>query len=123
MTETWDDKSPIYRQLKERVAGLIMDGTFLEGEAIPSVRQVSSDFKINHLTVSKAYQELVDAGVLEMRRGRGMYVLDGARKRLLAQSRENFESNELPRILERAEQLGIKPADLIVKINNLIDGK
>ena len=123
MTETWDDKSPIYRQLKERVASLIMDGTFLEGEAIPSVRQVSSDFKINHLTVSKAYQELVDAGVLEMRRGRGMYVLNGARKRLLVQSRESFESNELPQILERAEQLGIKPADLIAKINNLINGK
>ena len=123
MTETWDDKSPIYRQLKERVASLIMDGTFLEGEAIPSVRQVSSDFKINHLTVSKAYQELLDAGVLEMRRGRGMYVLNGARKRLLVQSRESFESNELPQILERAEQLGIKPADLIAKINNLINGK
>ncbi len=123
MTETWNDKSPIYRQLKERVAGLIMAGTFAEGEAVPSVRQVSSDFKINHITVSKAYQELVDAGVLEVRRGRGMFVLDGAKDRLLAESRSKFEETELPQLIERAEQLGIAPADLIDRINSLIDGK
>ena len=123
MTETWDDKSPIYRQLRNRVARLIMDGSFAEGEAIPSVRQVSSDFKINHLTVSKAYQALVDAGVLEMRRGRGMFVLSGAQDKLLAESRKNFEENEIPKILDQAKQLGISKTDLIAKINTHINDK
>ena len=123
MTETWDDKSPIYRQLRNRVARLIIDGSFAEGEAIPSVRQVSSDFKINHLTVSKAYQALVDAGVLEMRRGRGMFVLSGAQDKLLAESRKNFEENEIPKILDQAKQLGISKTDLIAKINTHINDK
>lgn len=122
MSENWDDKSPIYRQLKERVAKLIMDGSFAEGEAIPSVRQVSSDFKINHITVSKAYQELVDIGVLEMRRGRGMFVLEGAQKKLLADARAEFETHELPKIVKRASQLGISAEELIEKINRFMDG-
>jgi len=122
MSENWDDKSPIYRQLKERVAKLIMDGSFAEGEAIPSVRQVSSDFKINHITVSKAYQELVDMGVLEMRRGRGMFVLEGAQNKLLADARAEFETIELPEIVKRANQLGISAEELIEKINRYMDG-
>ena len=122
MSENWDDKSPIYRQLKERVAKLIMDGSFAEGEAIPSVRQVSSDFKINHITVSKAYQELVDMGVLEMRRGRGMFVLEGAQTKLLADARAEFETIELPEIVKRANQLGISAEELIEKINRYMDG-
>ena len=123
MTENWDDKSPIYRQLRERVASLIMDGTFAEGESIPSVRQVSSDFKINHLTVSKAYQELVDTGILEMRRGRGMFVLSGAQEKLLAESRQNFETQELPEIVNRAQQVGISVSELIDKIQRLSNEK
>jgi len=122
MSENWDDKSPIYRQLKERVAKLIMDGSFAEGEAIPSVRQVSSDFKINHITVSKAYQELVDMGVLEMRRGRGMFVLEGAQTKLLVDARAEFENTELPEIIKRAGQLGISAEELIEKINRFMDG-
>jgi len=123
MTENWDDKSPIYRQLRERVASLIMDGTFAEGESIPSVRQVSSDFKINHLTVSKAYQELVDAGILEMRRGRGMFVVSGAQAKLLAESRLNFETQELPKVVNRAQQVGISVSELIDKIQRLSNEK
>lgn len=120
MPENWDDKSPIYHQLKERVAKLIMDGSFVEGEAVPSVRQVASDFKINHITVSKAYQELVDIGVLEMRRGRGMFVLEGAQESLLADAKSKFENTELPEIVKRANQLGISGEDLIEKINTLV---
>ncbi|MCH2190878.1 MAG: GntR family transcriptional regulator [Gammaproteobacteria bacterium] len=122
MSENWDDKSPIYHQLKERVAKLIMDGSFAEGEAIPSVRQVSSEYKINHITVSKAYQELVDMGVLEMRRGRGMFVLTGAQTRLIVDARNEFENIELPEIVKRASQLGISSEELIQKIERFVDG-
>ena len=78
----WNDKQPIYKQLRGLVVERIMDGSFPEGEAVPSVRQVASDYQINHLTVGKAYQELVDAGLLEKRRGLGMFVRSGARTSL-----------------------------------------
>lgn len=74
MSVEWNDKQPIYRQLRELVVQRIMDGSFAEGEPVPSVRQVASDYQINHLTVGKAYQELVDTGLLEKRRGLGMFV-------------------------------------------------
>ena len=116
MPDNWNDKQPIYKQLRERVVGLIMDGTFVEGEAIPSVRSVSAESQINHLTVAKAYQELVDLDVLEMRRGRGMFVLAGARQQLLAEARDRFAAQELPAVLQRAEQLGISLVDLLSMI-------
>jgi GntR family transcriptional regulator len=78
----WNDNQPIYRQLRDQVVERILDGSFAEGDAVPSVRQVASDYKINHLTVAKAYQELVDGQLLEKRRGLGMYVLPGARAML-----------------------------------------
>ena len=116
MPDDWNDKQPIYKQLRERVVALIMDGSFVEGEAIPSVRSVSAESQINHLTVAKAYQELVDVGVLEMRRGRGMFVLPSARENLLSEARDRFASHELPEFLRRAEQLGIDLTDLIAMI-------
>ena len=116
MPDNWDDKLPIYKQLRERVEGLIMDGAFAEGEAIPSVRSVSAESQINHLTVAKAYQELVDIGILEMRRGRGMFVLAGAREQLLAEAREHFAAQEVPALVKRAEQLSIRRVDLISMI-------
>lgn len=116
MPDDWNDKQPIYKQLRERVVALIMDGSFVEGEAIQSVRSVSAELHVNHLTVAKAYQELVDLGVLEMRRGRGMYVMPEARKNLLADARSRFASDELPEFLQRAGQLGIGLADLIKMI-------
>ncbi|RBP52793.1 GntR family transcriptional regulator [Arenicella xantha] len=107
MPENWNDEQPIYRQLRDRVSGLIMDGTFSEGEAVPSVRTVAAEQQINHLTVAKAYQELVDIGVLEMKRGRGMFVLSGARQTLFDLERQKFEVNEVPAIVARLEMLGI----------------
>ncbi len=93
--------------------GLILRGVIKEGEAIPSVRQVASEYQINHLTVAKAYQELVDAGVVEKRRGLGMFVVPGARVRAAASERVKFMQQELPQFIDRAEQLGIAQAELI----------
>lgn len=112
MSNNWNDDQPIYKQLRERVAGLIMDGTFEEGQAVPSVRSVAAESKINHLTVGKAYQELVDEGVLEMRRGLGMFVLQGARNQLAALELEKFKRTELPALLSRIQQLGMSVDDL-----------
>lgn len=117
MQEQWKDDQPIYRQLRDRVVGLIMEGAYQEGDAIPSVRQVSSDYQINHLTVSKAYQELVDEGLVEKRRGLGMYVIDGARDKILRAEREKFLNQELPQLLTRILQLGITRQELIEHIN------
>ena len=92
MSDTWNDDQPIYKQLRDRVAGLITDGLFAEGEAISLARNIAAKPTINHLSVGKAYQELVDQGVLEMMRGRGMFVLDRARGKL----RKYFGENKKP---------------------------
>ncbi len=113
MQDPWRDDQPIYRQLTERIFALILNGHLKEGEAIPSVRQVASDYQINHLTVAKAYQELVDQGLIEKRRGLGMFVLPGARQRALTEQRQRFLQQELPRLLDMARQLGIEKTELI----------
>lgn len=107
MTYQWKEDQPIYRQLKELVVERIMDGTFAEGEAIPSVRQVAADYQVNHLTVGKAYQELVELGLLQKRRGLGMYVTEGARSALTRQEQQQFIDEELPAFAERARILGL----------------
>lgn len=117
MSDSWSTDQPIYKQLRDRVAGLVMDGSIAEGEALPSVRQVSTQEKINHLTVGKAYQELVDEGVVEMKRGRGMFVKDGARLVLQQQEKDKFILQELPALLARIKQLGISTSDLIELIS------
>ena len=83
MSITWNDNAPIYRQLRDRVVAMILDGILKQGDALPSVRQVAADFQLNPITVSKAYQELVDDQLVEKRRGLGMYVAEGARNALL----------------------------------------
>jgi len=103
----WNDSQPIYRQLRDMVIQRVLDGSFPEGEAIPSVRQVAMDYRINHLTVGKAYQELVDMGLLEMRRGRGMYVANGARSSLSNDEQRHFLDVELPAFAERVSLLGL----------------
>ncbi|WP_297919986.1 GntR family transcriptional regulator [Metallibacterium sp.] len=113
MTVTWNDSVPIYRQLRERVVAMILDGILKEGDALPSVRQVAADFQINPLTVSKAYQELVDEQLVEKRRGMGMYVIDGARVKLLGSERERFLRDEWPALLERIQRMGLEPASLL----------
>jgi GntR family transcriptional regulator len=112
MNTPWNDEQPIYRQLRERIVSLILAGTFKEGEALPSVRQVASDNQINHITVSKAYQELVDMQLVEVRRGMGMYVMVGARSRLHVLEKEKFLSAELPALLVRIKDLGISIDEL-----------
>ncbi len=107
MSIEWNDKQPIYKQLKDMVVERIMDGSLSEGEAVPSVRQVASDYQINHLTVGKAYQELVDAELLEKRRGLGMFVTEGARKSLTHNEQHNFISEEVPAFAERVKILGL----------------
>ncbi len=113
MPNNWNDDQPIYKQLREKVAAQIMNGAFTEGAALPSVRQVSAELQINHLTVAKAYQELVDEGVLEMKRGRGMFVVDGARDKLRANERKKFIAEELPALLARLSHLNISISEFI----------
>lgn len=113
MSAAWNDNSPIYRQLKARVVGMMLDGVLQSGDALPSVRQVAADYQLNPITVSRAYQELVDDALVEKRRGLGMYVLDGARDKLLASERERFMREEWPAMLERITQLGLNLDQLL----------
>lgn len=113
MTVTWNDTSPIYLQLKERVVAMILDGLLGPGDALPSVRQVAADYQLNPITVSRAYQELVDETLVEKRRGLGMYVTDGAREKLLASERERFLKEEWPAVLERIQRLGLDMEKLV----------
>ncbi|QIB66948.1 GntR family transcriptional regulator [Kineobactrum salinum] len=116
MSVEWNDKQPIYRQLRDRVVERIMDGSFAEGEAVPSVRQVATDYQINHLTVGKAYQELVEAGLLEKRRGLGMYVTVGARAALTADEQAQFYEEEVPAFAERVRALGLDMDEVVQRL-------
>ena len=107
MSIEWNDDQPIYKQLRELVVERIIDGTFAEGDAIPSVRQVAGDYQINHLTVAKAYQQLVEDGLLEKRRGLGMFVIEGARGSLTDDEQQRFMQEELPAFAERVQMLGM----------------
>lgn len=109
----WDHTEPIYVQLARTVLDRIMRGTLAEGESAPSVRQVASQERINPLTVSRAYQLLVDDGLLEKRRGLGLYVTQGAQSRALAEERTRFLDREWPRIRERITLLGLSPEQLL----------
>lgn len=107
MVTQWNDSQPIYWQLKERTIAMILDGTLAEGDALPSVRSVASEFQLNPITVSKSYQALVDEGLVEKRRGLGMFVCEGAREKLIRSEREKFIHGEWPAMLNRIEQLGL----------------
>ncbi len=107
MSVAWNDSVPIYRQLRDRVVAMILDSELKEGEAVPSVRQVAVDYQINPLTVSKAYQDLVDEELLEKRRGLGLFVGDGARARLLELERQRFLKEEWPPLRARIARLGL----------------
>lgn len=115
MTVGWNDNTPIYRQLKARVVGMMLDGVLKAGDPLPSVRQVAAEYQLNPITVSKAYQELVDEQLVEKRRGIGMYVTEGASEKLLASERERFMREEWPAMLERIRRLGIDPARLLAE--------
>lgn len=108
----WKDDAPIYRQVQERVLAMILDGELKPGDALPSVRQLAVDYRINPLTVSRAYQELDEATLVEKRRGLGLYVREGARELLLTQERERFLRDEWPALHRRIERLGLTVRDL-----------
>ena len=115
MTTHWNDSQPIYWQLKERTIAMILDGTLAEGDALPSVRTVASEFQLNPITVSKSYQALVDEGLVEKHRGLGMFVITGARKKLFNSEREKFLTDEWPAMLNRIQQLGLDIDELLLK--------
>lgn len=118
MSITWNDNVPIYRQLQQRVVAMILDGVLAEGDPLPSVRQVAADYQVNPLTVSKAYQELVDQQLVEKRRGLGMFVIDGARAELLKSERERFLSEEWPKLRARLQRLGLDLRTLLREADN-----
>jgi GntR family transcriptional regulator len=109
----WNDGQPIYRQLRDLVAAMILDGDLKEGDPLPSVRQVAAEYRVNHLTVLKGYQQLVDEQLVESRRGRGMYINPGARELLLQGEREKFLTEQWPRIQATIQRLGLTPEDLL----------
>jgi GntR family transcriptional regulator len=118
MSITWNDNAPIYRQLRDRVVAMILDGILKQGDALPSLRQVAADFQLKPITVSKAYQELVDDQLVEKRRGLGMYVAEGARNALLHSERERFLREEWPMLRERLERLGLDLQALLSQPKN-----
>lgn len=113
MDQDWADGQPIYRQLHDRVVAMILDGTLGEGDPLPSVRTVAAETRVNPLTVLKAYQQLADAGIVESRRGLGMFVNAGAKAALAAGERERFLRDEWPRIRATIERLGLNAETLL----------
>ncbi len=113
MTAQWNDSQPIYWQLRERTIAMILDGTLAEGDTLPSVRTVASDFQLNPITVSKSYQTLVDDGLVEKRRGLGMFICAGARQQLMESERQKFLTEEWPAMVNRIGQLGLDIKNLL----------
>src|SRR5437667_1095670 len=118
MDREWNENQPIYRQLRDRVAAMILDGVLKEGDPLPSVRNVAAEYRVNPLTVLKSYQQLADEGLVESRRGRGVFINDGARDLLLRSERQKFLVEEWPRIQESIQRLGLTAEDLL-NDNNL----
>ena len=114
MDSHWNDNQPIYRQLRDKVVDMILEGTLADGNASPSVRNVAAEFTLNPLTVLKGYQQLVDEGLVEKRRGRGMFVTPGARAALLTGERHRFLEQEWPRVRATIERLGLD-ADALLR--------
>jgi GntR family transcriptional regulator len=111
----WNDSQPIYRQLRDRVVAMVLEGVLKEGEAIPSVRQVATEYRLNPLTILKAYQQLVDEGLVEKRRGLGMFVAPGASAALMKDERERFLSGEWPRVQATIARLGLSVETLLAE--------
>ena len=109
----WNDSQPIYRQLRDFLVTMILDGNLPEGDVLPSVRHLAAEFRVNPLTVLKSYQQLVGEGLVESRRGRGMFVNPGARNLLLASEREKFLAEEWPRVFDTLQRLGLSAEQLL----------
>lgn len=113
----WNDGQPIYRQLRDRVVAMILDGELKEGDPLPSVRNVAAEYRVNPLTVLKSYQELVDGQLVEKRRGLGMFVKEGARSLLLAGERQKFLAEQWPRVYATIQRLGLNAEELLDAAN------
>jgi GntR family transcriptional regulator len=113
MKNEWNDSQPIYRQLRDRVVAMILDGVLKEGDPLPSVRNVAAEYRVNPLTVLKGYQELVDEQLVEKKRGLGMFVNVGARNLLLKGERQKFLAEEWPRVAATIQRLGLTPEELL----------
>ncbi len=113
MDPKWNEDLPIYRQLRDRVVAMILEGVLGDGDALPSVRNVAAEYRLNPLTVLKGYQELVDEGLVEKKRGRGMFVTDGARGQLLKDERQRFLDKEWPEVAATISRLGLDAAELL----------
>jgi GntR family transcriptional regulator len=113
MEPNWSDNQPIYRQLRDRVVAMILEDALKEGDPLPSVRSVAAEYQINPLTVLQGYQSLVDEGLVEKRRGLGMFVREGARRNLMKNEREQFLKNEWPQIMQRIQRLGLDIQELV----------
>jgi GntR family transcriptional regulator len=122
MTE-WNDNQPIFRQLADRITEQILQGIWCEGEALPSVRSVAADLKINHLTVMKGYQLLVDEGLVEKKRGQGMFVADGAVGQLKSNQRQDFIEQQIPSIASKLQQLDIPLDEFINQLKQHAEDK
>jgi len=113
MNREWNDDQPIYRQIRDRVIAMILDGLLKEGDPLPSVRSVATEYRVNPLTVLKGYQQLVDEGMVETRRGLGMFINSGARQLLLQGERQKFLTEDWPRVYETIQRLGLKAEELL----------
>lgn len=115
MDPNWNDSQPIYRQLRDRVVAMILEGVLKEGDPLPSVRNVAAEYQLNPLTVLKGYQQLVDEQLVEKRRGRGMFVSDGARRALLKDERQKFLEDEWPKVRATINRLGLDAGALLAQ--------
>ena len=113
MDPEWNDSQPIYRQIRDRVVAMILDGVLKEGDPLPSVRVVATESRVNPLTVLKAYQQLTDERLVEKRRGLGMFINDGARSLLLEGERQRFLSEQWPGVLATIQRLGLTTQELL----------
>ncbi|HYX54390.1 MAG TPA: GntR family transcriptional regulator [Candidatus Limnocylindrales bacterium] len=113
MTLEFNDGQPIYRQLRDRVVEMILDGVLKEGDPLPSVRTVAAEYRVNPLTILKAYQQLVDEELVEKRRGLGMFVRNGARNLLLEGERQKFLQEQWPKVYATIQRLGLNPKELL----------
>lgn len=119
MDTNWNDSLPIYRQLRDRVVAMILEGVLNDGDPLPSVRSVAAEYRLNPLTVLKGYQQLVDEQLVEKRRGRGMFVTEGARRALLKDERQHFLEEEWPKMAGRIQRLGFEPKELLEALDKI----